>query len=101
MTPGVMPENDTGKPYLLYILLCCDGSLYTGIATDLKARLRLHALGKGSKYVRARLPFTHIYTEKLETKSQALKRELEIKSWDRQTKIKNLGLNLNTGQLLV
>lgn len=40
-----------GKTWFVYLLECCDGSLYTGITTDLNARMNAHASGKGSKYV--------------------------------------------------
>lgn len=80
--------------YTLYILLCSDNSFYTGITNNLDNRLKEHSFGKGSKYVRSRLPFKLIYTEELPDKSSALKRELEIKSWRREEKIKNLSLQI-------
>lgn len=78
--------------YYLYILLCRKYYLYTGITNNLVKRLNNHSIGKGSKFVRAHLPFEHIYTEEFETKSEALKREFEIKKWSRARKIKELGL---------
>jgi putative endonuclease len=78
--------------YYLYILKCADNSLYTGITNDLKKRINAHEKGNGSKYVRSRLPFKVVYTEKVGTKSKALKREHQIKSWSHQQKIKKLGL---------
>lgn len=81
--------------WYVYILKCSDNSLYTGITNDLEKRFATHRSGKGSKYVRAKLPFTHIYTEKFDTKSAASKRESEIKKWPRSKKISNLGINLN------
>jgi putative endonuclease len=80
--------------YYLYILLCNDNSLYTGITNNIKSRLEMHREGKGSKYVRSRLPFKHIYTEELESKSEALKKEIEIKKMSREEKIKVLGLKV-------
>lgn len=80
--------------YYVYILKCNDGSLYTGIAKDLKARLEIHKLGKGSKYVRAHMPFILVYSEEHNDKSAALKREAAIKKWSRSEKIKNLNLAL-------
>lgn len=84
----------TTAPYTLYILLCADNTLYTGIALDLESRLSVHASGKGAKYVRNRLPFKLVYSEILPDKSAALKREIEIKSWSRQEKIVRLRLEL-------
>lgn len=73
--------------YTIYILKCKDGSLYTGIAKDLDARLETHRQGAGSKYVRARLPFTLVYTEKCKDRSMATKREMGIKKMDRKQKL--------------
>ena len=74
--------------YTLYIIKCSDGSLYTGIATDLNKRLDIHRQGIGSKYVRARLPFSLVYTEKCKNRSIATKREMAIKKLTRQQKLK-------------
>ena len=73
--------------YTLYIIKCADGSLYTGIARDLEARLETHRQGTGSKYVRARLPFSLVYTEKLKDRSKATKREMAIKKLTRDEKL--------------
>lgn len=63
----------------VYILRCADGTLYTGIATDVAARLATHNTGKGAKYTRGRLPVELVYQEKVESHSAALKREHAIK----------------------
>jgi putative endonuclease len=73
--------------YTIYILKCADDSFYTGITNDLEKRLGTHKIGKGSKYVRTRLPFELIYKEKLETRSEALKREYEIKALTKAQKL--------------
>ena len=65
---------------------CNDGSIYTGISNNLKKRLETHAMGNGSKYVRARLPFKLIYTEECLSRSKAIKREIEIKKLDKKNK---------------
>lgn len=78
----------------LYILLCKDNSLYTGVAKNLDERMEMHKSGKGSKYVNSRKPFDLIYTESFESWSEALKREIEIKKWSRVEKIKKLGLEV-------
>lgn len=65
--------------YILYILRCRNNSLYTGITNNLQTRLKKHAEGKGSKYVRANMPFELVYTEELPDKIAALKREFEVK----------------------
>ena len=74
--------------FFVYMLRCRDGTLYTGYARDLKKRLETHSKGKGSKYVRTRRPFRLVYSEKLETKSQAMKRENWIKSLNRFDKLR-------------
>ncbi len=74
--------------YTLYIIRCADDSLYTGIAKDLEKRLVVHQTGKGSVYVRARLPFSLVYTEKHKDRSKATKREMEIKKMTRANKEK-------------
>jgi len=57
----------TGVPYtsrwLVYLLRCSDGSLYTGITNDLPKRLKAHATGQASRYTRSRLPVSLAYTE--------------------------------------
>ncbi len=72
--------------YFLYILTCSDGSLYTGITNNVEKRMQTHRKGKGSKYVRAHMPFVLSYVEECENKSIALKRELLIKGMNRQQK---------------
>ena len=66
--------------WYIYILHCSDKSLYVGVTNNVKKRVAKHALKKGSKYVASRLPFKLVYTEKYQTKPQALKREAELKS---------------------
>ena len=73
--------------YYVYVLRCADDSLYTGVTNDLEKRMKAHKEGKGSKYVRSRLPFTLIYSERKRNKIYACKRESEIKSWPRSKKI--------------
>lgn len=72
--------------YIVYILQCADGSLYTGITNDLSKRLLAHASGKGAKYTRGRGPFTVVFTKTFSSKSEALKAEHRIKSFDRKRK---------------
>jgi predicted GIY-YIG superfamily endonuclease len=69
-----------------YILRCGDGSLYTGAAKDLARRLRQHQAGRASRYTRARLPVTLVWSRKLRTWSQALREECRIKRLRRRDK---------------
>lgn len=66
-------------PAYVYMLRCCDGSLYTGWTNNLEQRLEAHASGKGAKYTKGRLPLALVYFEKHPDKSCALRREMEIK----------------------
>lgn len=79
--------------WFVYILLCADNSLYTGYSDDPEARFLDHKNGKGAKYTRSHKPLKIIYTEQFITKSEAMKREIEIKSWRKKKKIKILLLN--------
>ena len=72
--------------WVVYMLKCNDNSIYTGISNDLIKRLETHAKGNGSKYIRTRLPFKLIYTEECQSKSKALKREIEIKKLSKNNK---------------
>ncbi len=73
--------------YHLYILECEDGSLYTGITTDVARRLSEHQAGMGGHYTRARGARKVLYTEPHPNRSAAAKREAEIKSWPRTKKL--------------
>jgi putative endonuclease len=73
--------------YFVYVLQCEDGSLYTGITTDLARRLKEHKSGLGGSYTRSHKAKKFLYSEKKRTRSSALKREAEIKSWPRKKKL--------------
>ena len=74
-------------PWLIYILRCRDGSLYTGITNDLPQRLQAHAAGKASRYTRSRLPVRLVYQKPWPIKSHALKWDAVIKSLSREAKL--------------
>lgn len=73
--------------YFVYLLRCKDGSLYTGITTDLARRLMEHKQGTGAKYTRGKKAGRIVYSEKKKNRSTASKREAEIKSWPRAKKL--------------
>lgn len=73
--------------WYLYILHCGDGTLYTGITTDVEKRLEAHRAAKGAKYTRGRQPLELVYREACESHSHALKRELAVKKLTRQEKL--------------
>lgn len=70
----------------LYMLRCRDGSLYTGITTDVEKRVAAHNSGKGAKYTRSRKPVELVYQEDCEDHSHALRRELEMKALSKDEK---------------
>lgn len=76
--------------YYFYILRCSDNSLYCGQTTDLERRVVEHNSGsvKSAKYTRAHRPVALVYSEKFETKQQAMKREWEVKQWTKTKKEK-------------
>jgi len=73
--------------YKVYMVECSDGSIYTGIATDISRRLEQHSKGIGSKYVRARLPLSLKWSSESMELSDALKMEHHIKSWNKKRKL--------------
>lgn len=73
--------------HYVYIIKCADDTLYTGYAKDVKARIAKHNSGNGAKYTRNRGPVRLMYSEVYKTKSEALKREYEIKKLTRQQKL--------------
>jgi len=74
------------KDWTVYLLRCGDGSLYTGIAKDVQARVKQHSEGKGAAYTRSRLPVTLLYQENGFNRSEALIREAQIKAMPRLKK---------------
>lgn len=76
------------KKYYVYILKCSDDSLYTGYTVDLEKRLSNHLKGIASKYTRARLPVTMVYSEEYSTRSEAMSREALIKRLNRKEKLR-------------
>lgn len=71
-----------------YMVKCGDGSLYTGYTTDVIRRTKEHNQGKGAKYTRSRLPVSLVYFETFETKTDAMKREYNLKQLTREEKLK-------------
>lgn len=74
------------KPWIVYIIECADSTLYTGITNDLERRLAQHEAGTGARYTRGRGPFELKYTEQCAGRSEASKREIEIKGMSRAQK---------------
>jgi putative endonuclease len=70
----------------VYVLRCRDGSLYTGVAKDVAARLRRHRAGRASRYTRARLPVRLLWSREVPTWGAALREEHRIKRLPRREK---------------
>ena len=73
--------------WYFYIVRCSDNSLYSGVTTDIKRRIKVHNLGKGAKYTRSRLPVKLKYSEKYRTRVRAMQREWEVKQFTRKEKL--------------
>jgi putative endonuclease len=73
--------------WTVYVVRCCDGSLYTGITNDLERRLGAHNGKRGGKYTRSRAPVKLLYSEKKRTRGTATRREMAIKALTRVRKL--------------
>ncbi len=73
--------------YYVYMLLCGDDTIYTGITTDVERRVQQHRSGKGARYTRSRGAKRLLYTERKRSRSTASKREAEIKRMTRSEKL--------------
>lgn len=85
--------------WCVYMLLCEDGTFYTGISNNVEKRFVQHQNGKGGYYTRSHKPVRVVYKEKLNSKSLALKREYEIKKLTREGKrnlTHSISLRVNT-----
>ena len=73
-------EQCKAEKHFVYILLCADGTFYTGYTNDLQKRLWQHNNSKeGAKYTKFRRPCKLVYHEEFDNKHDALSREYEIK----------------------
>ncbi len=81
------------KCIVVYMLLCADGTLYTGWTDHLEKRLKTHNAGRGAKYTRSRLPVRLVYREEMPDKSSALRREAQIKHMTRKQKLELLQMH--------
>ncbi len=73
--------------WFVYLLKCKDDTLYCGISNNLEKRIKTHNSGKGAKYTKSRLPVILFYYETVLNKSEALKREYQIKKLSKSEKI--------------
>jgi len=83
----VKPTTELQDGWVVYMLRCADGSLYTGITTDLTRRLREHnGTGAGARYTRARRPVQLVHAENAANRSSACQREYQLKQLSRTEK---------------
>ena len=71
----------------VYMLRCADGSLYTGLSTDMRRRMAAHAAGKASKYTASRLPAELVFARAMRDSASARREEARIKALDRAGKL--------------
>ena len=84
-------------PFYVYILLCRDGSFYTGYTKNLEERTKLHESGNGARYTRMHKPERVAYVELFVSRAKAMKRERIIKKLSHQQKL-NLINTQNTSK---
>lgn len=85
------------KKYYTYVILTKDNTLYCGYTDDVQKRFEAHMNGKGAKYTRAHKPLKIVYTACFDTKSEAMKEELRIKSLTREQKLEFINGDQVTG----
>lgn len=73
--------------WVVYMVSCNDGTIYTGISNDVKKRVRAHNNGTGAKYTKLRRPVKLVYQEEATNRSLAQKREVAIKGFKRTEKL--------------
>lgn len=77
------------KPYYVYLLVCADGTFYTGITTDTFRRVGEHNTSlKGAKYTKARRPVSLVYEEVCDSRATAQKREYTLRKLSHVEKAK-------------
>ena len=75
------------EPAFVYIVECTDGTLYTGWAKDVRARVKVHNAGRGARYTRTRRPVALRYWERHPDRASAMRRERQLKTWQRARKL--------------
>ena len=92
-------KPETGaKSYYVYLLLCDEGSYYTGYTNNVASRLERHKKGYGARYTRMRKPKRVVYVEEFKTRGTANKRERQIKALSHREKheLISIGSHTNT-----
>ena len=84
-------EPPSRGSWWVYMLRCGDGTLYTGIALDVAARLAQHRAGTGARYTRGRAPLALVYQEPAPDRAEASRREAALKRLSRTAKLALVG----------
>lgn len=74
--------------HYVYVILCEDGSLYTGYTKDLNMRMKLHMNGKGARYTKMHRPRKLVYVEEFNSRAEAMRRERKVKTLKHNQKLK-------------
>jgi len=82
----------SSEPWFIYIAKCSDNTLYIGISNDVAKRINKHNSGKGAQYTKGRTPIKLLYQEEHLNKSEARKREIQLKGWSRKKKERLMNL---------
>ncbi len=85
LRPAMAPQRPI---YVCYIVRCADGTLYTGVTTDIGRRVEEHNAGNGARYTASRRPVRLVWTEAHPDRAAAQRREAQIKRWSRPRKLK-------------
>jgi putative endonuclease len=85
----------TDEAWFVYIVKCADGKLYTGVSNDVKKRVAAHNSGKGCKFTSCRYPVKLLFWERCGARSDALKREANVKKLSRSKKLELVALCKN------
>jgi len=84
---GIAMRKTSRRAAFVYLLLCADGTIYTGWTFDIRRRVREHQRGRGARYTRARRPVELIYHERFPSRRAAMRREVAIKGMARKRKL--------------
>ena len=82
----MVKKPEKGESYFVYLLLCDDGSYYTGYTNNVALRFERHKKGHGARYTRLRRPEKIVYVKEFRTRGAAIRRELQIKSLSHREK---------------
>lgn len=100
-----MKETSGGKKWFVYIVRCTDGSLYTGVTTDVERRVKEHngegGKDKGAKYTKAHRPVTLEYLETVQTRSEAQIREAQLRRLSKPEKEKLISTRIRPQKIRI